>query len=212
MSIDIENILTELKKRRAIFVSEADFQFSIAWIIQEQYPKFNIRLEYCPDFDRTMHIDILIIDNEGKWIPIELKYKTKGCSLRIEEGEYVLANHSAKDVNCYLYLKDLQRIETIKGKKPSVFSEGYAIMLTNDPTYRNEPRKRDCIYKEFSLYDGAIKSGTMRWSENASQGTIRGNEKPIELKGEYKIEWKEYGSVEDSKAGKFYYLCNRIGR
>ena len=77
-----------------------------------------------------MHIDILvIIDN--KWIPIEIKYKTKGCCKNIDNEIYNLKNHGAKDVNCYLYLKDIHRIEIIKENVPD-FAEGYTVFVTNE--------------------------------------------------------------------------------
>ena len=130
---DIYKIIDILKVKRPIFVSEADFQLELAWVIKEEYPNAKVRLEYCPQFDIKMHIDILvIIDN--KCIPIELKYKTKGCTKIINKEIFNLKNHSAKDINCYLYLKDIERIEKIK-EKDNLFNKGYAIFITNDMTY-----------------------------------------------------------------------------
>ncbi|MEG0826687.1 MAG: hypothetical protein RR404_04390, partial [Bacilli bacterium] len=80
---NIELVMSKLKQRRKIFTSEADFQFELATVIKEEYPKTKIRLEYCPEFDSNMHIDILIIIDDN-WIPIELKYKTKGCKKVID--------------------------------------------------------------------------------------------------------------------------------
>ena len=68
--------MQKLKEKRTIFVSEADFQLELAWIIKDEYPNAKVRLEYSPAFDLSMHIDILVIIDR-KWIPIELKYKTK---------------------------------------------------------------------------------------------------------------------------------------
>ena len=80
---DIELVISKLKNKRKVFVSEADFQLEMAWIIKQEYPNAKVRLEYCPTFDFNMHIDILVvIDNQ--WIPIELKYKTKGCQKEID--------------------------------------------------------------------------------------------------------------------------------
>ena len=74
--VNMKLIMDKLKTKRTIFFSEADLQHELAWIIKEEYPNSKVRLEYCPQFDLKMHIDILvIIDN--KWIPIEIKYKTK---------------------------------------------------------------------------------------------------------------------------------------
>ena len=198
--------MQRLKTRRRVFVSEADFQLEFAWTLKEIYPDYDIRLEYCPSFDRKMHIDILVFAGQ-RWIPIELKYKTKGCTITDGEETFVLANHSAKDVNCYLYLKDIQRIERIK-KEVSSFVEGYTIMLTNEPAYLRRPSKENCVYKEFSIHEGSVKQGTMRWSPEASAGTITGNEEPITLEGRYPIHWNEYSRINETTSGSFYYLIN----
>ena len=146
---NIDLIMSKLKEKRKIFVSEADFQLEIAWIIKEIYPNAKVRLEYCPSFDFNMHIDILVvIDN--KWIPIELKYKTKGCKKNIDNEIFNLKNHGAKDVNCYLYLKDIQRIEKIRDNV-SEFIEGYTIFITNELSYTRKTLKQECVYKQFSL-------------------------------------------------------------
>ena len=60
----------------------------MAWIIKEEYPNAKVRLEYCPSFDLSMHIDILVII-DSKWIHIELKYKTKECIKNIISTHYV---------------------------------------------------------------------------------------------------------------------------
>lgn len=212
---DIENVINTLKERRHAFVSEADFQLEFAWVIKELYPDFKVRLEYTPEFKSSMHIDILLITKKG-WIPIELKYKTKGGKVKDGDDEYILANHGAKDVNCYLYLKDLQRIEYIKKKlieKNDVpFVEGYTVMLTNDLTYLKSS-KEDTVYVDFSIHNGAIKTGEMKWGENASEGTKKGHEKPIVLEGKYPIHWKEYkevGREVEGKYGEFYYTYNKV--
>lgn len=208
MIIDINSAINRLKEKRKIFVSEADFQLELAWIIKEMYPNYSVRLEYCPSFNRKIHIDILVITDKG-WIPIELKYKTKGCTI-IDNGEtFVLANQSAKDVNCYLYLKDIQRIEEIK-KEAKLFAEGYTVMLTNEPSYLKKPGRADCVYEEFSIYEGAERTGTLLWGAEASAGTKKGKEKPIVLAGKYQMNWKLYSKINDTPAGSFYYLVNSV--
>ena len=76
LTLDIDEIMNQLSKWRPIFHSEADFQFSLAWIIKEEYPNCDIILEFVPEFNPSLHLDILVIV-DGKWIPIELKYTTK---------------------------------------------------------------------------------------------------------------------------------------
>lgn len=210
MIINIDAVIKQLKEKRKVFVSEADFQLELAWVIKELYPSYRVRMEYCPSFDRKMHIDILVFTENGL-IPIELKYKTKGCTIIDNAETFVLANHSAKDVNCYLYLKDIQRIEQIRDKDES-FLEGYTIMLTNDKTYLKKPQKTDCVYAQFSIHNNAIKRGTMCWNANASAGTTRGNEKPITLIDDYSIKWKHYSEIDNTPAGNFYYLVNKVNK
>ena len=137
--LDIIKCMQELQKNRKWFVSEADFQLELAWTIKKLYPSVQVRLEYIPSFDQKMHIDILVIMN-SKWIPIELKYKTKEIIVSDDDGSYKLKNHSAKDVNCYLYLYDIHRIEIIRENKPE-FEEGYTVFLTNDLSYTRPPMK-----------------------------------------------------------------------
>lgn len=206
--LDMGLIVDKLKDRRKIFVSEADFQLELAWTIKENYPNAKIRLEYCPTFDFNMHIDILvIIDN--KWYPIELKYKTKGCKKIVDDEIFYLKNHGAKDVNSYLYLKDIMRIERIRDNVKD-FDTGYTMFITNDLSYANKPIKENCVYKQFSLENKIVKKGTMFWEKTASKGTMKNCEDPIVLKDSYNIDWKPYSKLDNDNNGTFIYVINRI--
>ncbi|WP_086270244.1 hypothetical protein [Campylobacter devanensis] len=215
MSINMTEVIKTLQGKRQIFCSEADFQLEMAWVIKERYRDAKVRLEYVPTFDDKMHIDILVfISNE--WIPIELKYKTKNSKKekmtdQITQEVFNLKNQGAKDINCYLYLKDIMRIESIKEQEKNNFKEGYAVFLTNDETYLNPPQKNNCVYKDFSLEDGAIKKGKLEWAEHTGDGTKKGIEDPITLKGSYKMEWKKFSNVAEERSdGTFYYLVTKI--
>lgn len=208
MNFDINKIIKKLQLKRKIFVSEADFQLEIAWVIKEEYPTATVRLEYCPVFDLNMHIDILVI-YDNKWIPIELKYKTKGCIKEINGEVFNLKNHGAKDINCYLYLKDIQRIEKIKNNINN-FKEGYTIFLTNELSYVKAPQKSNCFYKNFSLEEGIEKIGKLDWSENTGDGTKKKCNDPIILNNKYKIEWNDYSKIDDTNTGNFKILINKI--
>ena len=59
--LDIDKIMYQLSRWRPIFHSEADFQFSLAWLIKKKYPECEIRLEFVPDFNPNLHLDILVI-------------------------------------------------------------------------------------------------------------------------------------------------------
>lgn len=208
MEFDIELVISNLKKRRKIFASEADFQFELAWMIKEIYPSNSVLLEYSPAFNPKMHIDILVIEN-NRWIPIELKYKTKECHKTVNGTVFNLKNHSAKDVNCYNYLMDIQRIEQIKSNAEE-FDKGYTVFITNELSYISPPSKKDCVYSAFSLENGIIKTGELNWAENTGKGTKKGHEEPIVLQGKYKMIWDCYSKIDDSNSGTFMYLINEI--
>ena len=208
--LDIYEIMHQLSIWRPIFHSEADFQFSLAWLIKKKYPECEIRLEFVPEFNPSLHLDILVILN-GKWIPIELKYTTRKCIKTINDEVYVLKEQGAKDQGCYNYLKDIMRIEEFRNKSNN-FIEGYTIKITSEISYLKPPTKVNCTYAEFSIEDGSIKTGCMNWAANTGKGTMRGMEAPIELTGIYPINWKEYSKVDDNNSGTFMYLVNRISK
>ena len=137
--LDIDKIMYQLSRWRPIFHSEADFQFSLAWMIKEQYPNCDIRLEFVPEFNPNLHLDILVI-LDGKWIPIELKYTTKKCIKTINDEVYMLKEQGAKDQGCYNYLKDIMRIEEFRDKS-NKFIEGYTIKITSEISYLKPPTK-----------------------------------------------------------------------
>lgn len=210
----MENLLEELFKKRPVFYSEADFQFALGWLIQQKYENYKVRFEYTyhPNDKSPMHIDILVITDKNEWIPIELKYKTKNKPPMVvwNDEEFILSNHSAKDQNCYRYLKDIQRIEMIKEEQKGKFIEGYAIMLTNDKSYQGEPGESVCYHK-FSIHHTRTihKNTKLDWKEGTSDGTKKGMTEPIELKGSYTMEWKEYHIFSEPKT-EFYYLITKI--
>ena len=132
MGLNLYTVIERLKSKRKSFGSEADFQLELAWNIRELYPEAQIRLEFCPDFAPSMRVDILVLMDD-RWIPIELKYKTKAYWKVINGELFSLKNHAAQDLGRYDYLRDLQRLEYLKENAP-LFEEGYKLYLTNDQT------------------------------------------------------------------------------
>lgn len=150
MDFNIQDVIDSLKEKRKVFTSEADFQLSMGWVIKELYQEaVNVRMEYCPEAEPDMRIDIMVFMN-GKQIPIELKYKTVKCELKVdsEVGSeiYRLKNHGAKNQGCYDYLKDIQRIETVKESIPDKFEKGYTVFLTNYLSYQKPARKNFRVF------------------------------------------------------------------
>lgn len=145
----IETVLLALAKERKVFWSEADFQFAFAWKLKEMFEDrnpqstINVRLERRADAlekrddgkkSGDAYIDIWVEIYKMVY-PIELKYKTIKCTITDGSEEYKLKQHGASDIGCYLYLKDVKRIEHLSESLGDNFGKGYAIMLTNDHLY-----------------------------------------------------------------------------
>lgn len=205
--MNILNPIKKISRSRKIFYSEADFQFALAWEIQKEYPDAKIRLEYCychPGNDLKQYIDILVVTETG-WYPIELKYKTRSLSINYNGELYRLKNQSAQDQGRYDFLKDVQRIESFCKYNPEIH-KGFAIFLTNDPTYWNGAKSNNTVDEEYKLIEGSIKTGTMSWAKHARGKTIESREIPIVLEQKYLIKWQDYSEFIEFKNGTFKYL------
>ena len=199
MDFSIDYVIDSLKNERKVFTSEADFQLALARKIEKLYTSnVKVRLEFCPEFKPDMHIDILVIwtsDNGNKkWIPIELKYKTKDLEYQDDGCVYNLKNHSANDWGCYDYMKDIERIELIKHSLGDGFKCGFAIFLTNDDLYI-KGTKSDCSYYNFQINEGrCINNLELVWNKKLKN--YAGREKSIKLSGSYKFRWEEYSKID----------------
>jgi len=197
----ITDAIETLKLKQKIFHSEADFQFSLAWELQKILPDAKIRLEYCPQFAPYMHIDIYVIDDDGTY-PIELKYKSKYIKTIVDNEHFELKNHSAQDNGRYDYLSDVSRVERIKSLDEN-FREGYAIMLTNEPSYWKSPRSNKTFDADFRIHEGKEVNGSLSWAKNVGAGTSKGRTEPINIEGRYLLHWDIYSQISDETNGLF---------
>ena len=188
----IETAINNLKFHHRTFHSEADFQFSLAWELQKILPDAQIRLEYCPLFDDSMHIDIYVV-HKGRSYPIELKYKTKKIKQQIDGEYYNLKNQSAHDIGRYDFLYDINRIEKAKTLDKN-FELGFAIILTNDSAYWSTPYTKNTIDTAFRIHEGQTITGSLSWGEKAGVGTTKGRD-PFELRGSYKTTWLPFSNM-----------------
>jgi hypothetical protein len=219
--MDLQSIIETLREKRPIFYSEADFQFALAWEIQQKYHDADVRLEYPAENQGgkpNAYIDILVWLKERVY-PIELKYRTRKLSVTVGDETFALKEQSAQDGGAYNSLKDISRLEMfvlkeqgaqdagaynsikdisrlenfVSSLKENGFECGYALWLTNDSLFWRGPIHKDVSWEEFSIREGEEKSGSMWWIGDPHIG--KGYEDPIELKGTYTIAWKEYSDV-----------------
>lgn len=174
-------LLEEFGHKPKVFQSEAQFQFDLAWRLQDEYDCI-VKLE-----DLTVVIDKVTVDKtskqkiytditlekDGYIIAIELKYKTAAMT---QGNDILLFNHGASDLGRYDFLWDVNRLELLviptkeasekaiaKEYTPQVSidfpklkhcNKGFAIILTNEDDYwktSHENCKEGVIYKQFCI-------------------------------------------------------------
>ena len=200
--LPIDKIMESLSKKRSIFHSEADFQHALAWELHEKWcKKASIRLEYkVGEEGERKYVDIWVKGDKYTYA-IELKYKTKSCIIREKGEEYNLLNQSAQDIGRYDYLKDVQRLEQIRAKRGKVI--GYAIFLTNDRLYWDEPKRSGTVDEMFRIHHGRKLQGMLKWGPRASKGTMKGRIPAIVIRNNCLLKWADYGKGNISEEFKY---------
>ena len=207
--LDVTKLMSDLAHQRPVFHSEADFQHALAWRMHAERRTARIRLEWpveWSDSEERIYVDLYLPTRK---VAVELKYLTRKLDLEREGERFALRNQGAQDIRRYDFLKDIERLERLSERTD--VRTGFAILLTNDPTYWKPPRREGTVDAEFRLHEGRTVTGTMEWSEEASFGTKRGRDVPIHLSGSYALEWQDYGDEGDGDYQRFRYLAIRIG-
>lgn len=207
--INIDTLLVQLASRRPIFHSEADFQHALAWLLHEEFPTADLRLEFpIKTALGTLHADVMM-NFGGRTYVWELKYKTHALEVVLNGEEFQLQDHVALPLGRYDFLKDVQRIESVVAMGPQY--SGAAILLTNDSAYWGSPRSLSDTSAAFSLAEGRTVSGVLDWSEKTSDGTKRNREKSIGLSGAYKFNWADYSTMKSGAYSRFRFLLVAVG-
>lgn len=202
--IDMNEMMSRLSKSRPVFHSEADFQHALAWEIHKHYQNCSIRLEIKPPYlKERIHLDIWCVHGDAV-IAVELKYKTRGLLVNVNEETFGLLDQSAQDLGRYDFIKDMQRLEQIVSGRSNIV--GYAIFLTNDSTYWILPRSNQTVDVSFRIHDGRILTGELSWAPSASEGTMRGRKDKLHVKDAYNLNWKNYSEISQKSYGKLRYL------
>ncbi len=220
MALDIHKLMQGLASQRPLFHSEADFQHALAWHIREAHSESAPRLEYPVPPETTaddgrnkspIYLDIWL---PGYQTAIELKYRTRKPdpnqdSLDYQGEIFRLKSQGAQDIARYDFLRDIHRLERIARHQNTPAKVGYAVFLTNEKLYWEPPGNVGTIDADLRIHQSQKLKGTVAWAEGASDGTKKGREKPIPLKGPYQLDWRHYSDVEGTY-GKFWYLAVEI--
>lgn len=201
--IDMEGVLDRLAGIRPIFHSEADFQHALAWQIKAEYPEARVRLETRPE--RGIHLD-LFVGLSGCRTAIELKYLAARFVGVVGDEQYELPNRGAHAISRYDFVRDVSRTEQCV--RNGYADRGWAIALSNDPSYWTRGRKANPVDEAFRLHDGRILNGLLSWGPNVGAGTTRGRETAIKVSGSFSCRWRSYSEVAPpSRTTVFRYLA-----
>lgn len=210
MNLNLNEIIKEMSSKHKVFQSEAQFQFDLAWEIKLKYPKYDICLEMVTYFSKNdqkmkrFYTDIVVIDADGNYCAIELKYKTRNACF--EELDVQLLNHGATELGRFDFLYDIFRIENIKYKdekkyvynsKLKHFVKGFAILLTNESRYWNTTKVgNSALYKDFCLSnnDYITKGKPLSWNKIKEKSCVDKTFRDIQLvfRQDYKFNWQDY--------------------
>ncbi len=210
MNIDINQIINDMSSNGKVFQSEAQFQFDMAWQIKLKYPQYDVCLEMTTCYKRNnkktkrFYTDIVVLDEDGNFCAIELKYKTR--NIYFEDLDIQLLNHGATDLGRFDFLYDIFRIEKLKykddvtynyNKRLKKFVKGYAILLTNESNYWNIKREgNNALYKDFCISndDYIITNKPLVWNKIKENSCVDKTFRDVELifKQDYKFCWREY--------------------
>jgi hypothetical protein len=205
---NLSDMLALLAKQRPIFHSEADFQHALAWQIHQRAPDANIRLEYRLFGLEPLYLDLWVQDGE-RALAVELKYPTRRIEVEHAGEQFLLMNHSARDIRCYDFIKDICRLERCTLAMPG--ATGYAVLLTNDGGYWTPPAHSDTADAAFRLHEGARLSGTLTWAPHTGAGTMKERESALALRSSYEMSWHDYSTVgANPNGGRFRYLLVRV--
>lgn len=152
------------------------------------------------NWDSNMRVDI-VVSRGNEYVPIELKYVTKKVVRdkerfgKLIKGMEILRDQAAQDIRRYDFWKDVRRIELIKKNFPAV-KNGFAVFLTNDPSYKKDPRSTAVCYP-FSMSGERIIGGAdIDWNGNPAASKGHRSRSHFRLEGGYKLLWDKT-SMED---------------
>jgi len=201
----IEETMVALAQVRPLFHSEADFQHAFAWQLHGANPSARIRLETRPRPGVRLDVMALI---DGRRVAVELKYLLRGLTTTVEDELFELPFQSAQDVRRYDFVKDIARLEIMLADGAA--DDGFAIALTNDPSYWQGGNREDVADAAFRLGEGRALAGALAWAEHTGAGTMRGRESPIALTGSYELRWRDFSRVEGGRYGAFRYVVVQV--
>lgn len=199
------------------FWSEAQFQLVLALEllkaectrVELEHPAV-VATKASPGSPTTIKIDIVAKYN-GKWYPIELKYKTALLSAANMFGQPAgLKNEGAQDIGRYQIWEDVDRIESLK--TAGICNDGYVVFLTNDAAYWN-PKASLTIDSKFKDFTATNRNIIWTPTSKTHYVTPAGYKSPKSTFPNFVLSkvygpfhWNHYSLISGQKNGEFKYI------
>lgn len=195
------DIAAFIASNKKLLFNERDFQTQlVVWLGQSDNSYDDISLEYYvpqatlePDYiweQEQLRLDI-VVEKDGEFVPVELKYKTKKARVTLsrfgqefKDLPEVLKKQGAQDHGMYDFWKDVRRIELVRKHFTNV-KGGLAVFMTNDEAYTKEPRATS-NNQAFSMCAG-LHDKRKTWKAPESKSAQ--NRPDFTLERDYTIEW-----------------------
>lgn len=213
------SIINGFARDGKVFSNEQDFQFELALALKKEAEVEDVKLEAISfaknlgsltiqgdgslkvDKAQREYTDLIVKTKDGLYYAIELKFKGADKPYLYNSkafGNVAVLRHGAANINSYLFLKDIARLEKINSRhfpRDIEIVKGFAIMLTNNKTYRKSGF-RNSMWREFSVKEG-------RTIDNSILSLHRNDDKyrrykDLEIKGSYRFNWENYDLESDA--------------
>lgn len=229
------SVINGFAKDGKVFSNEQDFQFELALALKNEAETEEVKLE-AVSFEKSLgsltvqddgslkvdktkreYTDLIFKTKDGLYYAIELKFKGADKPYLYNSrafGNVAVLRHGAANINSYLFLKDIVRLEKINSRlfpRDIKISKGFAIMLTNKKTYWKSGFLNS-MWREFSVKEGrSIYNSTLSLHRNDNKYR---RYKDLEIKGNYRFNWEDYGLEPDAmlndKTPRFSFLVVEV--
>lgn len=225
MAITLKQVRADVEQflltQHVLFSNESDLQLRLSCYLKHCGHYNNVEVEYYVPYTELkqnnssltkanfpwqsdLYIDI-VVEKDGKFVPIELKYPTKGFwkptnrfGVGVKTKVPMLKNQGAQDIVRYNYWKDVRRIEALKKAYAETIVGGLAIMVTNDLYYKNSPTVSNVSYAHFSVKDGRVvkqpQDRNMSWLNGVK---VAKNHPNFHVDSTYGLHWKTMKNMAD---------------
>ena len=213
-----DDVSAFLKSNQELLFNERDLQMHLAlWLkaLKNRYDDVDIEY-YVPNselegygdlWDNELRIDI-VVRKETEYVPIELKYKTKGVNrqisrfgIKLSKEVLVVKNQGAQNLGMYGFWKDVKRIELLRRRFDNILN-GLVVFVTNDEMYVKGSKESSDNYL-MNISEGTH-SIHKYWQKRESK--LAESNPYFDVETNYSIHW-EYNIINDEK---FYHTILTI--